>query len=426
MVRRARETRGRCTSHRRAILRLPPVSEGTLFTLLLIFAGAALSPIVADVVPRGLLPAVVIEILFGIVLGPHGFDVGAPSSVIEVLAALGLGSLMFLAGYEIDFAEIRGRPLNLAMSGWAVSLGLGLAAGYLFARESDARGGLLVGLALTTTALSTLLPILTDSGRLHSAFGVRVLAIGSVGEFGPILAIAVLFGTDSPATTILLLALFTATALVAARLAVRPSPPRLARLAAATLSTSGQLSVRIAVLLLVALVWLAVKLSLDVLLGAFTAGMIFRLFVSADDPAVRRSVEEKIKAIGFGFLIPLFFVVTGMRFDLDPLIDRPDTVLLLAGFAVLLLVVRGVPILVLHRRDGPVGQRVALALMASTGLPIIVVITTIGISTGRLVPDDATALVGAGMLSVLLYPTLALVAIRLGAGPSIEPGSAAR
>ncbi len=382
--------------------------EGTLFSLLVIFAGAALSPIVADLVPRGLVPAVVVEIVFGIAIGPNGVDIAGTDSIITVLAALGLSSLMFLAGYELDLAEIRGRPLNLAAAGWVASLALGLVVGTALAREGEIRSSLLVGLALTSTALSTLLPILGDNGLLQTSFGVRVLAIGSVGEFGPIVAIAVLLGSDSPGLTVVLLAVFVVTALSTARFAIRPRSPRMRRLVSATLSTSGQLSVRVAVLLLVALVWLAARLTLDVLLGAFTAGLVFRLFLSAGDAVDREVVEGKIKAIGFGFLVPLFFVVTGMRFDVRPFFDRPDTILLMLEFAVLLLVVRGLPVLALYRRDEPMAERVSLALMAATGLPIIVVITTIGVTTGRLSGDDATALVGAGMLSVLVYPALGL------------------
>ncbi len=384
------------------------MSDATLATLAMICAASVLSPVLADLVPGALVPAVVIEILFGIAIGPYGLDFAAADPVISVLAGLGLATLMFLAGYELDFGELRG-PLRVAIRGWCVTLVLALGIGYVMARTGEVHSGLLVGLALTSTSLSTILPVLADSGALNTPFGTRVLAIGSAGEFGPILAVALLLGSDSPALTVVLLAAFISSALVAARLALRPHPARLVRLATATLGTSGQLAVRIAVAMLVGLVWLAARLTLDTILGAFTAGMVFRLYASAGEPVEREVVEGKIKAMGFGFLIPLFFVVTGMRFDFQPFVDRPASLLLVLGYLLAILVVRGLPVLLLHRHDDlTAGERHGMALLASTALPIIVVVTTIGTSTGRMSVENSSALVGAGMLSVLLFPAFGL------------------
>ena len=400
------------------------MKEGTLTTLLVIFAGTALSPIVANLIPRGLVPAVVLEILFGIAIGPHGADLGATDEVIGCWRPSGLGSLMFLAGYEIDFAEIRGKPLRLASIAWVLSLALALLVGLVLATAGAVVSFLLIGLALTSTALSTILPIVSDAGDLHTDFGALFMAIGSVGEFGPILAIAVLLGTDSPGSTVLLLAAFVLVAGAAARLAVRPRSGWFTQLSSHSLSTSGQLSVRIAVLMLVGLLWLATRLTLDVLLGAFAAGMVFRLFVYSGPEADREKIEGRVKAIGFGFLVPLFFVVTGMRFDVQPFIDRPSVILRMLMFAGLLLVVRGLPALWVYRGEAR-GDRNALAFLSSTALPIIVVITTIGTETGRMRTDNASALVGAGMLSVLFFPVIAMAQRRKARLEVPEPGPAA-
>ena len=279
------------------------------------------------------------------------------------------------------------------------------------------RSGLLVGLCLTTTAIGVVLPILGDQGELHTRFGVRALAVGAVGEFAPIVAVALLLTTDSPGRTVSLLLLFVAVAGVAAVLAMQPHSRRVARVVSRTLETSGQLAVRICVVTLIGLVWLASQFGLDVLLGAFTAGIVFRLFTSAGSHIEREVIDGKIRALGFGFLVPVFFIVTGMRFNLEALTGDPTTVLRLLVFTVLLLVVRGIPALVVYHRELPPHDRSAMALISATGLPLIVVITTLGLDTGRMRTVNATALVGAGMLSVLVFPALAMVLHRRAPAP---------
>ncbi len=179
--------------------------------------------------------------------------------------------------------------------------------------------------------------------------------------------------------------------------------------------SSAQLPVRVSVLLIVSLVFLALRLGLDVLLGAVAAGIVVRLFVQGED---RTIVRGKLEAIGFGFLVPIFFIVSGMQFDVRALFASPTGLLRVPLFLVLFLVVRGTPALLLHRRDLPRRQLVPLALFSATGLPLIVVITTIGVEEGRMGPVNAAALVAAGMLSVLLYPMLAKSWLRRAPSPA--------
>jgi Kef-type K+ transport system membrane component KefB len=275
-----------------------------------------------------------------------------------------------------------------------------------------------IGLALTTTALGTLLPILRDAGLVEGRFGARIMAIGSVGEFAPILAIAVLLDRRNPGATSVLLVVFVAVA-VAAALVARAHPPAVIRFLHRHVHSSAQLPVRVSMLLAIGLVFLAFRFGLDVLLGAFAAGIVVRLFVQGEDSHV---VRGKLEAIGFGFLVPIFFIVSGMQFDLHALFATPAGLARVPLFLVLLLVVRGAPVLLLHRRDLPRYQQVPLALFASTGLPLIVVITAIGVEEGRMRPVNAAALVAAGMLSVLLYPAIARALLRRG--PGTRPGEA--
>jgi Kef-type K+ transport system membrane component KefB len=389
------------------------VTEAAIPTLVLIAVAAVLGPIIAEQT-RGLrIPSVVIELLLGIVMGPYVLKLAHPNGVVTALSDMGLTFLMFLAGFELELKRLKGRPLRLAVVGWLLSLALGLGFAFALVSSGLALDTLIVGLALTTTALGTLLPIIGDAGILTTRFGTYLVAVGTVGEFGPIVAVAVLLTGKDPVATSLLLVAFVVIATVTALLAARAHPPEVVALLRRHLQTSTQLPVRVSVLLVLLLVYLAFELGLDVLLGAFAAGIVVRLFTVGDDSEI---IESKLQAIGFGFLIPIFFVVSGIHFDLHVLLHRPSALLRLVGFLALMLVVRGVPALVLYRRDLPRSARLPLAFFSATGLPLIVVITTIGTTEGRMLPENAAALVGAGVLSVLLFPAIGLRRLRATAG----------
>jgi Kef-type K+ transport system membrane component KefB len=381
-------------------------SSTTLPTLALIAAAVALAPLLADVLRSVRLSGAVVEIVLGIVLGPSVLGWTHRDNVIDTIAEIGLVFLLFLAGYEIDVPALRGRPLRLASTGWVVSLVLGLVTGLLLAGEGLSAKALVVGLALTTTALGTLLPIARDADLLEGPLGPHLLAVGAAGEFGPIVAIALLLTGQNPSRTAALLVAFAVLAVVAALVARRPLPPRLRHLMSHTLHTSGQLPVRVALVIVAALVWVASTFGLDILLGAFAAGMVVRLLVhGAEDPGDIHLVEGKLEAVGFGVFVPFFFVVSGMRFDLDAL-GHASTLVKVPLFLLAFLVVRGLPVLALYRTALPRALVTPFALMASTALPLIVVITDLGVSTGQMTQADASALVGAGLLSVLLLPSI--------------------
>jgi Kef-type K+ transport system membrane component KefB len=378
-------------------------------TLVLIGIVAVLSPILAELTGRLAIPDVVFEIGLGIVIGPAVLGIAHPGSVIVAFEDMGLSYLMFLAGVELDIPRIRGRSLRLATTGWMISLALALSIAAVLVMIGTVIDAVVISLALTTTALGTLLPILRDAGLFEGRFGARIMAIGSVGEFAPILAVAVLLDRRNPETTAVLLLVFVVVAVAAALIAARAHPPKLIQLLHRHVQSSAQLPVRVSVLLIASLVLLALRLGLDVLLGAFAAGVVVRLFVQGED---RTIVRGKLEAIGFGFLVPIFFIVSGMQFDVRALFASPTGLLRVPFFLVLFLVVRGTPALLLYRHDLPRYQLVPLALFSATGLPLIVVITTIGVQEGRMHPVNAAALVAAGMLSVLLYPMLARMWLR--------------
>jgi len=376
-------------------------------SFLTIVVASALAALIAGLVgPRVLIPVVVLEILLGILVGPELLGLAHPDDFIEFFSSLGLGMLFFFAGYEIDFERIRGSPLKLGAIGWLVSLAIAYALGGLLALTGLVLSLLFTGSALATTAIGTLIPILRDAGELRTRFGSYLLAAGAMGEFGPILLITLVFSAKSPLTDAALLGAFIAISVAASVVAVRGVARHWA-LIERTLETSGQLAVRIAVVVVFALAALAASLGLDLLLGGFAAGVIVRIALRGREVTV---FESKLTAVGYGFFIPFFFVVSGIKFELGALTDEPIRFLEVPLFAALFLVVRGVPAMVLYRAELDRRARVALAFFSSTELPLVVAITTIAVEEGHMRASTAASLVGAAILSTMIFP---LVGLRL-------------
>ncbi|GHJ90699.1 MULTISPECIES: cation:proton antiporter [Streptomyces] len=393
-------------------------------TLVLIMVIAVLAPLLAYGVGRRVpVPLAVFEILLGICVGPDVLDWAHSDALVDGLSELGLTMLIFLAGYEIEFGKVRGDTLRRSVWAWLAALALGLTAGVLLGGGYST--GVFIGVALTSTALGTVLPVLRDSGGLRGRFGSVVMAFGAVGEFGPIIAMALLLSGRTAAQSTVLLAVFAALTAAAVYWALRPRPPWFAHVIAKTLHTSGQFAVRFVFLLIALMLGASTALGLDVLLGAFAAGLITRLVLTGAAPEAGPEILAKVEGVGFGFLVPVFFVVTGIEFDLDSLLSGGRALLLLPVFLVLFLVVRGGPMWFLAPRDLDRTDRGALVLYGSTALPLVVAITTIGLDDKALSAGEAAALVGAGMVSVLVLPLLAL---RIRAGrdqPSEEAVSGA-
>lgn len=376
-------------------------------SLIVIAAIAVAAPLLGRGIGRWVkIPLVVFEIVLGILLGPSLLGWVQPGPFTETLADFGLAMLFFLAGNEIDFARIAGRPMMRAGLGWLISLAVGVTAGILFSPTVGA--GVFIGIALTSTALGTIMPVLRDAGELRTPFGIATTAVGAVGEFGPLLAITLFLSGTTPLHATLVLIGFALITGAAIWLAAIGAGRSLHALITATLHTSGQFAVRLVILVLVSLVGLSVALGIDMLLGAFAAGVLYRVLLTGAPEPDAKLVEAKIEAIGFGFLVPIFFINTGVTFDLDGLIGDPQALLLLPIFVLALLVVRGLPSTLAAPQGSTLADRGALLLFGATGLPIIVAVTAIGIDTGALDTGTAAALVAAGMLSVLLFPLTGL------------------
>src|SRR6476661_81534 len=364
----------------------------TISTLIALPAVAVLAPLLASGLARFIrIPLVVFEIVLGVLIGPSLLGWVQPNDFTSKLAEFGLAMLFFLAGNEIDFERIRGRSLNRSIAGWLISLVAGVVIGVLIAPSAAA--GVFIGIALTSTALGTLMPVLRDAGELRTTFGTAVIALGAVGEFGPLIAISLFLSGRKPGAATVMLIFFVLVAGAAIYLASRGAHTRLQALITATLHTSGQFAVRLVLLLLLSLVALSIALDIDMLLGAFAAGVITKLLLRDAKPPDAEAIESKLEAIGFGFLVPVFFINTGVTFDLDALLSSRQALLLLPVFLILLVLVRGLPGLLSAPINAVPADKRAVVLFCATG---------------DLAAGTAAALVGAGMLSVLLFPLLAL------------------
>ncbi|WP_194397384.1 cation:proton antiporter [Microbacterium atlanticum] len=371
-------------------------------TLVLIPLLAVLAPLLARGIGRWVrVPVVVFELVLGILIGPAVLGWTGPSEFVETLANFGLAMLFFVAGTEIEFGSFRGRLGRRASLGWLISLVAGIAAGLILAPGEAA---VVIGIALCSTALGTLLPILRDAGELPTPFGKAVAAVGAIGEFGPLVAISIFLGGREPGLSTVVLVLFAAFAAGAIWLAFRIPRGAMHAFINSTLHTSGQFAIRVIFLILAVLVALSVVLDLDMLLGAFTAGVVWRLLMRDASEHDRHAVESKIEGVAFGFMVPIFFIYTGITFDLEALMADPVLLVLVPVVLVALFVVRGLPSTLAVPEGSSRRDRLAMALLGATGLPIIVAVTAIGVDEGILTTTQQSVLVAGGMLSVLVFP----------------------
>lgn len=382
--------------------------EETAVALVFISVIAVLAPILAAIVRRALLvPLVVFETGLGMAIGPNGLGWVSDSSLLELLSTLGLAMLFFMAGNEIAPSSLGGKPARRALGGWFISLVIALAAG--FALGQGPAAAVVIAIALSGTALGTIMPILRDSGLSKGPLGAVIIPFGAIGEFAPLVAISVFLSGRSPLVGTIVLLVFVAVAGFAVWLAVKGPRGWLHHLIRTTLHTSGQFAIRFVVLVLAALVAVAVLLGIDYLLGAFVAGLLVRLALRGGDPADQEVVEAKLESLAFGFFVPVFFVMTGVTFPLDQLVTDPSVFALVPVFALLLLLARGIPAFFSAARGTSFSDRRTTALFTATSLPLIIAVTSIGVSEQVLDPGIAAAMMGGGLLTVLLFPMLALI-----------------
>ena len=396
----------------------------SLDNLLLVMAVAFAAPLVLGLFPRLQLPSVVLEIVAGIVVGPSVLGWAEVDQAVQVVALIGLAFVLFLAGLEIELEKLRGPLLRLTAAGFALSFAIAVGMSLLLSAGGLVDTPLLVAIILCATSLGVLVPVLKDAGEITSTFGQLIIAAASIADFGAIILLSLFFSGEggTGATLLLLGSLF---ALAAVVLLVVRGAERSMRIRDDLLrlqDTTAQLRVRAALVLFVGFAAVADALGLEVILGAFIAGAIVSL-ADRDQAMTHPDFRRKLEAIGFGFFIPVFFVSSGVRFDLDALTSSTSSVVMVPVFLAALVVVRGLPAVLYRDRLGP-GRAAIAGLMQATSLPFIVAATAIGQELGLIDAAGSAALIGAGLLSVLCFPLAGLVLLRRdgAAGePDVEP-----
>lgn len=353
-------------------------------------------------------------------LGPSGLGWVHPGEILDSMSDFGLAALFFMAGNEIDPTSLRGKPGKRALGWWVLSAVLAIGAG--FAVGPDPAAAVIIAIALTGTALGTIMPILRDAGLIPTPLGQGIMRTGAIGEFAPLVAITVVLSGLQPLVGTLVLVVFVGIAALAFWYAGRNTHAWLNRMVSVTLHTSGQFAVRFVLLLLVALVSLALVLGVDFLLGAFVAGMLARVMLRGTDPVEKHVVEAKIDSVAFGFLVPVFFISTGVAFPLTALLGDTSALALIPVFLLIMMAVRGVPGWFGAGSGVSLSDRRSAALFTATSLPIVIAATGIGTDHGVLSEHTAAAMVGAALLTVLLFPALALVG-RRDPEPLAEPAA---
>jgi Kef-type K+ transport system membrane component KefB len=379
------------------------------------FVAIAAASAIPALFPRVILPGVVLEIALGALLGPPGLGILQVGPIVTLLADLGLALLFFMAGFEVDPAVLKGRPLRLAIRGWIGSAAIGAAVAFGLNALGVVEGPAFVALAVTTTAVGALMPILRDAGLLRPPYGPMVLAAGAIGEAAPIIGLSLaLAGTANLAAQSAILVIGAVLSVAAVLLAARISEGHFAAVMARSMGSSGQLPLRLALLLTVLLVLLSEEVGVDLVLGAFVAGAIARAALPHD---LHEALFARLDGIGYGFLVPCFFIASGARLDLMALATDPAALVLIPVFAVLMLAARGLPVMALYRTDLERPQRMALALHSGTQLPLVVAIAALAVRQGAMPAAQGTALIGAGIVTVLVFPMIAAKLLG-GAGAS--------
>jgi Kef-type K+ transport system membrane component KefB len=382
--------------------------------LLSVVAVGLLAPLALGFFPRLRLPAIALEILLGIVIGPSGLGWVEPDLPVSILALVGLAFLLFLSGLEFDVARLRGRILKLTVAGFALSLAIAITLGLGLKATGFVKSPLFVAIVLVSTSLGVIVPVLKDSDNISSSFGQLVIAAASIAEFGAIILLSLFFsgmGSTSTAGTLILVGLFAlVVALVGIAIAGVEHSISLSRVLLRLQDTTAQIRVRAAFVLLIGFTALADEVGLETILGAFAAGALLSL-IDRDRVMTHPQFRVKLEAAGFGIFIPVFFVTSGLRFDLNALFASASTVARVPLFLLAIYLVRGLPAIVYVRLLGR-SRSVIAGVLQATSLTFTVAATQIGLQLGAVSRASAAGLVAAGLLSVVISPALALVLLR--------------
>jgi Kef-type K+ transport system membrane component KefB len=385
--------------------------------LLIVTAVAFAAPFALGLFPSVRLPAVVLELVVGIIIGPSVLGWVEVDDPVAVLALLGLGYLLFLSGLEVEFDKLRGSLLRTALASFLVSIGVGVAVGVVLKVTGQVGSPLFVAIVLSATSLGVVVPVLKDSGVIATGFGQLLIAAASIADVATIVLLSLFFsreGSGIGATLVLLGLLALLTVVVAGSILFAEHSRRIGDVLSRLQDTTAQIRLRAAFLLLVGFAAAAQALGLEVILGTFIAGSLISI-LDRDKVMSHPLFRRKLEAAGFGIFIPVFFVTSGVQFDLGALTSSASTLARVPIFLVCLMLVRGLPALLLYSRAAGSARRARIAaLLQSTSLPFIIAATAVGVELDILSPATAAGLIAAGLLSVLVFPITALTLLKRG------------
>jgi Kef-type K+ transport system membrane component KefB len=387
----------------------PGVADLSFTNVMVVLAIAVVAPLVAAAIPKVKVPGIVIEFTLGVVVGPDVLGWVTIDEPLDVLSLLALGFLLFIAGTEVEVSSLRGTLLKKAVAGYAIGLVLAFAIALLLGAADVVMTPSLIAVILSATGLGVVIPILRGADLTTTTAGQTILIVATVAEFTAVLLLALFFGEGSSGVlaNVLVVLLYAAIAVVL-WLVLRwvEHRPRLMRQFDRMEGGTVQIRIRLALLILFIFLVVSQRFGLESILGAFAAGIVLGDLRRADRDDPASSFWPKVEALGFGFLIPLYFVVSGVRFNLSDLLASSSAMLRVPLFLALYLVVRGVPALLFRRQLGA-RTTAALALLSATSLSFVITATDIGVRIGKLRDINATALVGAAVLAMVIFPLVA-------------------
>ncbi|MFP5162932.1 cation:proton antiporter [Staphylococcus equorum] len=381
-----------------------------LFSLWWIILAAMLAPICA-LITRRYIPDVIWLLIFGIIISPYMLGLSKFTESIEILRELGMGFLFLLAGFEVNTSDMRNKQGRHALITWIICFLLAISIGLLFT-SGDIHVSVVVAIATTSTALGTLLPILKDSGMMNLDLGKATITHGAYGELLPIVAMSLLLSTFATWQASIILIVFSIISFMIVMIPIRfiRKTPLLGKAILTASNTTMQTTLRITVFILVTLMLLTAVLKLDIALGAFLAGILLNVILKSFSPKQGEEIAHKVEIVGFSFLIPIFFITSGMSINLLNVLENWQLVLYILAF---IAIIRGFVVYLRERFTNTFSnlsnskEKIALGLYSATGLPIIVAVTEIAESSDIIKPDTSAVMITGGALTVLLFPLIA-------------------
>ncbi|HKQ18021.1 MAG TPA: cation:proton antiporter [Solirubrobacterales bacterium] len=379
------------------------------FSFVVVAVIAFLAPVLRELIPKLFVPAIVLELVLGIVVGPQVLDIAHSSEPVELFSTIGLAALLFLAGREIDVGRLRGEVLERGLACFGLGFLIAAAIAAPLHEIGLIKTPLLVAVILVATSLSVIIVPLRDEGEINTSFGQQVIATAAIAEFASVILLSFFYSNERPGfgTELVHLCAFALLAVVVFLTISRGARnDRLSEALDRLRETSAQIQTRADLALIAVVVGITSQLGLETILAAFTVGVIRGMTEERSE-----RMEQKREAVALGIFVPFFFVSSGLDFQLDELFATIGGVIRLPVFVLALLAVHVIPALIYARTMGT-RKAIAAGLLQATSFSFVIVATQIGLQLHVMVQATATALVGAGLISVVAFPAIAFALLR--------------